>query len=109
MPSNIYHPGDICWCAVSVYNATGEPLVDYPMFVILDVHGALFYAPSFSQEIDLWNGPWSPGETLQEILMPFLWPETGMSDSEIVWYAALTTRDFSEIYGLCDIFEFGWE
>ena len=109
MPSEFYHPGDICWCVVSVYNDASEILVDYPLFVILDVHGILFYTPSFSQEVDLWNGPWAPGETLQEILMPFSWPETGTSDSGIVWYAALTTPDISEIFGEWDSFEFGWE
>ncbi|MCD4654962.1 hypothetical protein K8T06_13630, partial [bacterium] len=84
------------------------PLDHHSLFVILDVYGDLFFAPSFTQEMDAWSGPWIPGETQVEVLPEFNWPETGSSANGIYWYAALTIPDVSDIYGEWDMFEFGW-
>ncbi|MCD4654453.1 hypothetical protein K8T06_11035, partial [bacterium] len=109
MPSHLYYPDDICWCSVSIYINAPEPLFHHPLFVLLDVYGEIFFAPSFSQEIDAWPGPWNSGETVIEILAHFSWPETGTSVNNVYWYAAITDPDVTQIFGECDMFEFGWE
>lgn len=109
MPDVVFQAGETCWCRVTVTIAGADPLVNHPLWVILDVYGDLFFAPSFSSEADAWPGPWSPGITEISVLDPFTWPETALSAAGIYWYAALTTPDASSIYGKWDSFEFGWE
>jgi hypothetical protein len=109
MPSTIFHTGDTCWCSVTVTIAEADPLYNHSLWVILDIYGDLFFAPSFTHEPDAWPGPWNSGQTEVMVLEHFTWPETGSSANGIFWYAALTTPDVSEIYGEWDSFEFGWE
>jgi len=109
VPQALYHPGDQFWCNASVFIRDTVPLYHHSLWVILDVYGDLFFAPSFNSTGDAWPGPWIPGETLIPVLEPFTWPDTGTSASGIWWYAALTNPEVTEIYGEWDSFEFGWE
>jgi hypothetical protein len=109
MPSHLFRPGDPCYCSVTVINADTAPLTEYPLFVILDVFGDYFFAPSFTQTPDYFPGPWSTGVTIIEVLPEFEWPETGTSASGIIWYAALTDPAVTHIVGQSDSWEFGWE
>ncbi|MBN2054828.1 hypothetical protein JW905_07895 [bacterium] len=47
MPSNYFYPGDEVWCRALVCNSGTEPLVGYPLMVLLDIYGTYFFAPSF--------------------------------------------------------------
>jgi len=109
MPSDLYYPGDPCWCTASVYIKEPVPLHHHSLWVILDVFGELYFAPSFTPEMDAWPGPWIPGETLVDVLAEFEWPETGSSANSIYWYAALTNPEVTDVYGEWDSFEFGWK
>ncbi|HPQ41271.1 MAG TPA: hypothetical protein PLV45_12940, partial [bacterium] len=63
--------GDQCWCNASVFIRDTVPLYHHSLWVILDVYGDLFFAPSFNTTGDAWPGPWIPGETLIPVLEPF--------------------------------------
>lgn len=111
MPLDIYSPGDTCQCLVTVCNDTGSILTDYPLFVILDIAGALYFAPSFNPDFDhyLMDYPSFPeGESIVEILPSFQWPSGAGSFHSVHWYAGLTTPDMSQLAGNYDMFTFGW-
>ena len=111
MPAQEYYPGDPCSCFVTVCNLTGSDLVSYPLFVILDVYGMLFFAPGFTEDVDhyLDDYPVFPiGETLVEVIPEFTWPDSAGSASGIYWYSALTNPEMTEIFGAWDAWEFGW-
>ncbi len=111
MPLEMYYPGDTCYVTVTVCNTTGSPLVDYPLFVILDVYGTFFFGPGFTGEFDsyLRDYPVFPRDaTVVPVLDPFTWPDTGTSAAGILFHAALTDPDVALIFGEMDTFEFGW-
>jgi hypothetical protein len=109
MPAHQYRPGDPCYCTVTVTNGDPEPLINHPLFLILDVYGEIFFAPSFTTDFDYYPGPWPPGTTPVDALPVFTWPDTGTSASGIVWYAAITDPTVTRIVGEWDSWEFGWE
>jgi len=111
MSSDHLTTGDICWCNVYVDCYETAPLVGYPLFVILDVFGELFFAPDFS-DYDSYadiHTFFNPGRTVVEVLPEFTWPAGTGSANGIIWYAALVTPDLSSLYGEMDMFSFGWE
>ncbi|MBN1355804.1 carboxypeptidase regulatory-like domain-containing protein [bacterium] len=111
MPSDMYHPGDTCYCRVDVCNNDPVPLEDHPLFVILDVYGTCFFAPGFTTDYDNYISlhPSYPfGVTTVEVLPAFIWPEGAGQADGIVWYAALTDPYITSIYGEWDSFAFGW-
>jgi hypothetical protein len=111
MPQDMYYPGDICRCDVTICNAEGHTLEEYPLFVILEVYGSLYFAPGFSTDLDnyLDRLPSIPeGESDMEILPSFVWPQHAGSAAGIVWYAAMTDPELTELIGTMDTFTFGW-
>jgi len=109
MPSNEFRPGDPCECCVTVCNNTGSELNNYPLFVILDVYGALYFAPSFANDVDFYNLVLPVNETHVTVIEEFIWPSGTGSASGIIWIAALTNPEISEIFGTWDSWDFGWE
>ncbi|MBN1355090.1 hypothetical protein JXA40_02355 [bacterium] len=110
MPSDMYHRGDLCYCRVTVCNRTGSVISDHPLFVILDIYGSFFFAPSFSDYdnylTDFFEFP--EGETVVEVIPAFTWPEGSGTASGILWYAAMTDPAITRLFGEMDTWEFGW-
>jgi len=109
MPSNFFKANDPCWCNAIVCNAETNPLENYPLFVILDVYGSLFWAPSFNTTFDNYLLSFAVGSTIVSVLPEFPWPAGTGSANGLLWYAALTDPNITDVYGTFDIFEFGWE
>ncbi|MCD4655901.1 hypothetical protein K8T06_18425 [bacterium] len=107
MSSQHFNVGDIFWCNVTVENKQSEALNGYPLFVILDVFGLLFFAPEFN-EFGYYNQTFQPGLTTVAILPEFSWPTGAGKASGIFWYAALTNPGFTTIISNLNILEFGW-
>ncbi|MBN1356725.1 hypothetical protein JXA40_10735 [bacterium] len=107
MPSNFYQPGDECYCNAIVCNAEGTTLDGYPMFVILDVYGLLFFAPSFG-DFDYYSETYEEDETIIQVLPSFTWPEGAGSASGILWYGAMTNPEITDLFGEFSMFTFGW-
>ncbi len=110
MPSEYFTAGDTFYCSVTVGNATGSEIRGYPLFVILDVYGSYFFAPSFS-EFDHYGEQYpgfAPGLTRVDVLPAFEWPDGVGNAAGVMWYAALTTPEIDAIFGTLDSKAFGW-
>ncbi|MBN1296556.1 alpha-galactosidase [bacterium] len=107
LTSQYFSPGDIFHCRAHVVNAAAYPIEDVGLVVILDVFGALFWAPSFSS-FDSYSGPFAPGETMLDIVPAFIWPGGAGQAEDIRWYAAITDAAMTQVYGSIDIESFGW-
>jgi len=111
MASDYFEPGDECWCTASVCNNTGMALNGFPLFVLLDVYGHLFWGPEFTDKFDSYLGmyPSFPeNETEIEVISPFTWPQDVGSGDGIRIHAAMTDPRVSFLYGKMDTWEFGW-
>jgi len=111
MPAHMFQAGDPCSCKVTVLNVEPEPLVEYPLFVILDVFSEYFFAPSFG-EYDNYLADYTVfpvGFTEVEVLPLFDWPEGAGSINGILWYAALTDPEITSLFGEMDTWSFGWD
>jgi hypothetical protein len=107
MPSHYFRSGDLASCTVSLYNFELITFNDIPLFVVLDVYGQLFFAPSFDgyswYTVDV-----PPGQSDIQVIPSFFWPDnTGTADN-IHWYAAMLDETFSYLIGEPDMFTFGW-
>ncbi|MBN1355366.1 S8 family serine peptidase [bacterium] len=107
MPSEYFTPGDPCACRVFVCNPDPDGYANMPLFVILDVYGLYFFAPSFS-DFDYYSLALVPGEMEIEVLPEFTWPEGAGSASGILWYGAMTDPGITQLFGEMDTWEFGW-
>ncbi|MCD4652449.1 hypothetical protein K8T06_00765 [bacterium] len=95
-----------------VCNANDYDLELYPLFVILDVYGSLYWAPSFNDIYDNYlelYPKFSPGETVITVLPEFSWPRGIGTAYGLFWYGALTDPEITDIFGISGMFEFGWE
>ncbi|MBN1879649.1 right-handed parallel beta-helix repeat-containing protein [bacterium] len=107
MPTDNFHPGDPCFCDVTICNPGAETYPDVPVFVILDVYGSYFFAPSFS-EFDFYLRTIVPGAETIAVLPSFTWPEGAGSASGMMWYAAMTNAEVTDLFGSFGSFQFGW-
>lgn len=107
MPSHQYQPGDDCFLTVSICNPDSQAYSGVPVFVILDVYGTHFFAPSF-KKFDWFTVDIQPGRTEKEILPMFTWPADAGSADGIIWYAAMTNQTMTILFGELDHWEFGW-
>jgi hypothetical protein len=107
MPLEDYGPGDSCYTDVTICNPGTETYEDVPVFVILDVYGLYFFAPSFS-DFDYYTRDVTPGLVVINVLPTFTWPPGAGTAAGINWYAAMTNAAITELFGEMDIFTFGW-
>ena len=88
MPAEIFHQGDPCSCTAIVCNMEGHSIEGYPLFVILDVYGSYFFAPSFNQVFDNYlisHPAFDEGRTEIAVLPEFEWPSVGGSAYGLKW------------------------
>jgi Peptidase family M28 len=107
MPATYYHYGDICSCKVFLCNPGSERFENIPLFVVLDIYGMYFFAPSFS-DYDVYSIDLEPGKFELSILPEFTWPAESGSMSGITWYAAMTDPQIQALFGEMDVWTFGW-
>ncbi|MBN1355164.1 hypothetical protein JXA40_02725 [bacterium] len=108
MPSNLYHPGDSCFCRAIVCNSSDDPIDGYPLLVLLEVAGEYFFAPGFTRDLDAYSLSFAPGTTSVEVIPEFIWPDGAGSFSGAVWYGALTNPEITELVGNYGMFRFEW-
>jgi hypothetical protein len=107
MPSDEYTEGDIFYCLVHVCNPGQTTYMGIPVFVILDVFGIYFFAPTFS-DFDYYTKIITPGVQEIVVLQVFTWPGNVGAAEGVNFYAAMTNAEMSELFGSMDIFTFGW-
>ncbi|MCD4653109.1 hypothetical protein K8T06_04165 [bacterium] len=107
MPSDYFRGGDDFYVDVYLCNVDG---VEYelPLFVILDVMGTMFFAPSFGAYDNYIVTLAANGLTRVEVLPLFPWPSDVGSVSGINFYAGMTNSQMSELFGDYDVETFGW-
>jgi len=111
MTDTFYQPSDICMCTVTVVNNSGQILDGYPLFVVLDVFGAYYFAPSFGTDLDTYLTAYpefGTGETVVTVLPLFSWPDDCGVAAGASWYSGLADPDFTEIFAGWDSWIFGW-
>ncbi|MBN1357095.1 hypothetical protein JXA40_12605 [bacterium] len=107
MPQTVFRAGDECYCDVYICNPGSETYQNIPVFVILDVYGWYFFAPSF-EEFDFYQMNIVPGLTTINVLPSFTWPSGVGSAFGILWYAGMTDPGITQLFGEYGIFTFGW-
>ncbi len=109
MPDTHFQTGDTFSCTAFICNRESGNLDGYPLFVILDVYGSYFFAPSFNSSFDnyLAQFPEFPtGETTVTILPEFTWSSAGTGNA--TFYGALTDPEITGIYGEWEMLPFSW-
>ncbi len=108
MPARFFYPGDTFSTDIHVCYRDDETDPQLPLFVILNVYGEVFFAPSFRNSVDYYELTVPFGESRQEILPPFQWPEGVGEAYGITWFAALTDPAITTVLGEMDMATFGW-
>ncbi len=107
MPSDFFRPGDQFFIDVYVCNMDS---IEYnvPLFVILDVYGSYFFAPSFSA-FDNYDITLPANDQIVVNVLPlFNWPDGAGEASGIKLYAAMTDPQITNLFGTMDMKTFGW-
>ncbi len=107
MPDTHFCPGDTVSCQAELCNQTGETMLETPLFVLLNVYGEYFFAPSFST-FDCYTLDIPTGESSQVIVPEFTWPIDTGSAENITWLAVLTNPQMSALIGEINTWTFGW-
>ncbi len=107
MPSNYYRAGDLCFTNVEICNPLSQTLEETPLFVILDVFGSYYFAPSFS-EFDYFTIDLAHGIMTVHVLPEFVWPDIVGEVTGVYWYAAMTNQYMTNLLGEMGMFTFGW-
>ena len=112
MPSHFFQQEDSCRVWVEVCNSQTQSLEGYPLFVILDALGTTFFLPAFTEEVSNYlemHPAFEPGTTIFDVIPEFTWPPGQAPVEGLVWYAAMTDPDVTEIFGSWSSWPFGWD
>ncbi len=112
MPASHFEPSDPFYLNVTVCNPSSMSLVEFPLFVVLDVFGEYYFGPSFGQDLDFFGHGytvWPQGSTIVPVVPEFFWPDTGSSADGIVFLSALVDPTMTRIIGQMDSLSFGWD
>lgn len=107
MPDHMFSAGSPCGCWVDLCNPDAEPRENVLLFVVLDVYGALYCAPSFSDN-DCYPLNVSPGHARLEVLPMFAWPDGCGAAEGLKWYAGMVDALDMTLLGGVDTWEFGY-
>ncbi len=106
--ADTFHPEMNFNLDAHISNPGPEIYEDQPFVALLNVLGAYFYYPSWSENFDFEYIDLSI-ETLKEDILFFRWPDTGNDAMDgIVFYGALLTKTFDGIVGTYDSVIFGY-
>lgn len=107
MPSNSFYPNDLCWVDLWITNVTEDVFWKTPVFVVLDLYGSYYFAPSFT-DFDYYSWNAFPGRWRLSILDVFTWPEGVGVAEDVCWWAAATDSEFSILLSEMHSLTFNW-
>jgi len=107
MPSDYDRYGDPCELRISVRNPGPEEYTARPLFVILDVFGTCFFAPSYTN-FDNYTVDVILGKQEIQVIECFIWPPGVGSAGKIRWISAMTDQEVTTLFGEMDIWIFGY-
>lgn len=106
MGGDYFCPGDPVYLSAKLCNP--GPTEYLPVWVILEVEGMFWFAPSWHQDnIDYYLSPLPEGWSSMVIIPEFTWPNVEGEYYGTRFYGAITTTTF-EILGDYDMITFGW-
>jgi 5-methylthioadenosine/S-adenosylhomocysteine deaminase len=108
MPSNDFGPGDPCSLEARVCNPSSVIYLDIPLFVIMDIYGSYYFAPSFSDYDNYIINELESGMYTELVIPEFSWPSGVGNATGILVYGAMTDKQISQLFGTYSIFSFGW-
>lgn len=110
MPSRRFSPGETFSMHLNIMNPW-EPLLQTPVFVVLECTGAFWCAPGWTDlfsEMDYFTLDIPVGSSRLEVVPPMPWPEIQGSMDGLCIYAAMTDPSMTEILGNLDLWYFGY-
>ncbi len=107
MPDHWFQTGDICSLKLEILNRFAE-MNEAPLFIALYVDGLFYFWPSWSEQPGYDTINIKPGSQILDIIEPFEFPEVEDSLGGLIFVAAVTDQDLSEITSNLETFEFGF-
>ncbi len=108
MPAHHFTPGSLCGLRIMIINNGMDYAGEYPVFVMLEIFGNYFFAPSWTEAADYYLVNLIPGHTIIEVIDQFNWPDGVSTSGSAVFWGAVTEADLSKIVGLHDNWNFSW-
>lgn len=108
LPAHQFRVGDSFWVTLNLMNFAAQPMELAPLFVILEVQGLYFTAPSWTTDLDYYLLTIQPGQMFLEIIPQFSWP-FGAGAGEASFYAAVTNPEISALVSNLSVWDFWWE
>ena len=106
LSGNLFREGDRFALNARVANMDPSP-VDGCLFVILDVYGAYWFAPSWSESIDAYELTGLLGIQMLSVLQ-FDWPSVSGAAEGLVFWGGFVEQTDVELFGYYDRVEFGY-
>ncbi len=107
-PADYYRTGDPFYLTLNICNNASGSISGVPVFVILEINGMFWFAPSWSETPDHYIEDLPKGITMMPIIPEFQWPPTAGSFTGAFFWGALTNPALTDILGDIDVWEFGW-
>jgi len=105
MPGEYFCPGDTCYLNVQICNPDDQRYI--PLFIILEIQGEYWFAPTWGQSLDYYFEPLTNGISHKIIVDEFVWPDFD-SEAQGYFYAALTNPEINDVLGDYDFVTFGF-
>jgi len=98
MPAHAFAPNDPCMLNAEICNP-GSPMSAVPFHVILDVYGAYYFGPTWTQDFAYWQLDVDTGFIEMTIIPLFLWPQGAGSARDLAFYSGLTDQEITTLVG----------
>lgn len=108
MPAHTFTGGDPFYLVADICNAESSALTGYPLFIILDISGAYWFAPDWSQDVGYYAGRFERGLRRITVIPEFQWPNNAGSAADIRFWGAFTTPDITDLFGDYSMWQFSW-
>lgn len=106
MGADYFCPGDSVFLNAQLCNP--EQTQYLPLWIILEIEGMFWFAPSWSDSVDYFiSNPIPSGWSVFNVIPEFVWPNVEGSFYGAMFWGAMTTPEY-QIMGLYDMYTFAW-
>ncbi|HPQ39912.1 MAG TPA: hypothetical protein PLV45_06015, partial [bacterium] len=109
MPSHYFSPGEPCSLDAHICNMHSETAQTIPFFCLLEAGGSYWFYPGWSEDPEwIVLDVLAPGETVVQVIAPFIWPENAGDGGGMAFLSAVTDPAFSDVIGNIGTWEFSY-